>query len=45
MQIQVSISPGELIDKIAILEIKLSEITDTVKLKNVQIYRRAYSFC
>lgn len=36
MQILVCISPGELIDKITILEIKLSEITDPLKLKNVQ---------
>jgi hypothetical protein len=36
MQILIPVSPGELIDKITILEIKLSEITDAVKLQNVQ---------
>ncbi len=37
MQIYAPISPGELIDKITILEIKLAEITDPAKLKNVQV--------
>ncbi len=36
MNILVPISPGELIDKITILEIKLSEITDPVKLENIK---------
>jgi hypothetical protein len=36
MNILVPISPGELIDKITILEIKLSEITDSSKLRNIQ---------
>ena len=32
----IPVSPGELIDKITILEIKFSEIKDVQKLKNVQ---------
>ena len=35
--ISVEISPGELIDKITILEIKLERIEDEAKLKNVKI--------
>jgi len=35
--VSVEISPGELIDKITILEIKLERISDTGKLKNVRI--------
>ena len=34
--IQVEVSPGELIDKLTILEIKLERITDAAKLKNVR---------
>ncbi|GAB6051378.1 DUF6165 family protein [Magnetospira thiophila] len=33
----VEIAPGELIDKITILEIKLERITDAEKLKNVRV--------
>ena len=36
MELQTLISPGELIDKITILEIKLEEISDEQKLKNVR---------
>lgn len=36
MNILVPISPGELIDKITILEIKLSEITDVAKIENIK---------
>jgi hypothetical protein len=36
MEILAPISPGELIDKMTILEIKLVEITDSAKLKNIQ---------
>lgn len=36
MQILIPCSPGELLDKITILEIKQSEITDPVKLENVK---------
>lgn len=36
MQILVPVSVGELVDKITILEIKLAEIKDEAKLKNVQ---------
>jgi hypothetical protein len=36
MHILTPISPGELIDKITILEIKLEEISDPDKLKNVR---------
>ena len=35
-QISVPVSPGELVDKITILEIKAERITDQEKLKNVQ---------
>lgn len=35
--ITVEVAPGELIDKITILEIKLERITDDAKLKNVRI--------
>ncbi|MBI1986362.1 MAG: hypothetical protein HYW28_13985 [Rhodospirillales bacterium] len=34
--LSVEISPGELIDKITILEIKRERMTDTAKLKNVE---------
>ncbi|MBC8267119.1 MAG: hypothetical protein H8E36_00025, partial [Rhodospirillaceae bacterium] len=37
MNISVEISPGELIDKITILEIKLERIEDEAKLANVRI--------
>lgn len=36
MEILAPISPGELIDKMTILEIKLIEITDSAKVKNIQ---------
>src|SRR5690606_22414274 len=36
MLIEAPISPGELIDKITILEIKVVKISDAAKLKNVQ---------
>ncbi len=36
MQILTPVSPGELIDKITILEIKMGEITDAEKLMNVE---------
>lgn len=35
--ISVEISPGELLDKISILEIKLERIEDPQKLKNIQV--------
>jgi hypothetical protein len=35
--VSIEIAPGELIDKITILEIKTENITDAQKLKNVQI--------
>jgi hypothetical protein len=35
--IQVEIAPGELIDKITILEIKLSRLSDPRKLENVRV--------
>ena len=35
--VTVKISPGELIDKITILEIKMDKITDENKLKNVKL--------
>ena len=35
--ILVEVSPGELLDKITILEIKLKKMTDASKLKNVQV--------
>lgn len=34
--ISVPVSPGELLDKITILEIKAAQITDTEKLRNVK---------
>jgi len=37
MEIQVPISPGELIDKLTILEIKAANMTDATKLANVNI--------
>lgn len=36
-RITVEISPGELIDKITILEIKNEQIADVVKLRNVRV--------
>ena len=36
MNITIEISPGELIDKLTILEIKLENISDSGKLENVQ---------
>ena len=36
MHITIPVSPGELIDKITILEIKIEEFSDAAKLKNVQ---------
>ena len=36
MSIVVEISPGELIDKLTILEIKLDKISDPEKLKNIR---------
>ena len=39
MKLMVEVAPGELIDKITILEIKLNKIDDEAKLKNV---RREY---
>ncbi len=35
--ISVEISPGELVDKITILEIKLERIDDPAKLKNIEL--------
>ncbi|WP_445681080.1 DUF6165 family protein [Radicibacter daui] len=35
-QIMIEVAPGELIDKITILEIKLENMTDTAKLANVR---------
>src|SRR5687768_9985359 len=37
MRITIEVSPGELIDKITILEIKLERMTDPGKLKNVRL--------
>ena len=37
MDIKVPISPGELIDKLTILEIKAANISDVAKLANVQV--------
>ena len=37
MRIEIPVSFGELIDKLTILEIKKSEITDNEKLKNIQL--------
>jgi len=37
VQIQVELSPGELIDKITILEIKLAQISEPEKLANIRI--------
>ena len=37
MAIMVEIAPGELVDKLTILEIKLERITDALKLSNVRI--------
>ena len=36
MAIQLEVSPGELIDRLTLLEIKLERITDAAKLKNVR---------
>ena len=35
--IPIAISPGELLDKVSILDIKLEQITDTQKRANVQV--------
>ncbi len=40
MELQIPVAPGELIDKLTILEIKLARITDPDKLANV---RREYT--
>jgi hypothetical protein len=37
MQLMIEVSPGELIDKLTILEIKLREISDKGKLANVKL--------
>ena len=37
MEIKVPISPGELIDKLTILEIKAAHISDAAKLANVKV--------
>ncbi len=37
MQVTVEVSPGELIDKLTILQIKSERITDADKLRNVRI--------
>jgi hypothetical protein len=37
MPIKVEIAPGELVDKITILEIKLERISDPEKLKNIRV--------
>ena len=46
MKILVEIAPGELIDKLTILEIKLEQITDEAKLANIarehEILKNAY---
>ena len=36
MELQITISPGELIDRITILEIKRARITDAERLRNVE---------
>jgi uncharacterized protein DUF6165 len=36
MQIMIEISPGELVDRLTILEIKLENISDPVKLANIR---------
>ena len=36
LEVEISVAPGELIDKITILEIKMERIRDTVKLANVR---------
>lgn len=36
MNISIPVSPGEMLDKLTILEIKLEEITDETKLANIQ---------
>ncbi len=36
MKITIEISPGELLDRIAILHVKQHRITDAVKLKNIE---------
>jgi hypothetical protein len=36
MQVTVEVSPGELIDKITILEIKREKFTDAAKIRNVE---------
>jgi len=41
--LMVEISPGELIDKITILEIKLERMTDEAKLANVRVEHKTLS--
>lgn len=36
MRIQIEVAPGELIDRVTILEIKLAKITDSDKLANIK---------
>ena len=49
MDIKVEISPGELIDKITILEIKIEKISDPDKLKNIKneyrLLQQTYDKC
>ena len=49
MDIKVEISPGELIDKITILEIKIEKISDPDKLKNIKneyrLLQQTYEEC
>ena len=49
MDIKVNIAPGELIDKMTILEIKLEQMTDKAKLDNVRneysVLKHTYQQC
>lgn len=45
MKIRIDVSPGELIDKLSILEIKMSKIEDGEKLRNIRIERDAIAPC
>lgn len=36
MDLEIAVAPGELIDKVTILEIKLERISDVAKLRNVE---------
>lgn len=36
MKIQIEVSPGELLDRISILQLKAASITDAIKLSNVR---------